>query len=262
MAISGGIAAAGAIGGALITSNASSNAANTEANAANNASQTQWNMFQQQQANAQPWMQSGQQNLATLNAQMANGSLTNAMTMQQFQQDPGYQFQLQQGQNAINRSAASRGLLNSVGTEQTLDAYTQGMANTDYQQALQNFTANQQQRYNMLSGLSQQGLQATGMTNAAGANAANNISSNQMASGNAQAAGIMGQANATTGAMTSLGNTAMGYGLMNQLQQNGQTPNVYGTSNPGLGMSMVQPGGMSQLPASADNAGITGMMVG
>lgn len=262
MAISGGIAAAGAIGGALISSNASSNAANTEANAANNASQTQWNMYQDEKNTSAPWVAAGQSGLAQLQAAMPD--LTRQFTAQDFQSNPGYQFQLQQGQQAIQRSAASKGLLNSVGTQQNLDAYSQGMANTDYQQALGNFTANQQQRYNMLAGLSQQGLSGANMTNQAAMNAGNNISNNQMAAGNAQAAGIMGQANATSGAISSIGNGAMGYGIMNQLQQgnvNGYA-NVYGTSNPGLGMSMVQPGGMSQLPASADNAGMSGLLIG
>lgn len=238
------MAATAIIGGAVIGGGmsmiGSQNAANTEANAAGNASQMQWNMFQQQQANAQPWMQSGNAALSSLNAQMANGSLTNPMTMQQFQQDPGYQFQLQQGQQAIQRSAASKGLLNSVGTQQNLDAYSQGMANTDYQQALSNFTNNQQQRYNMLSGLSQQGLQATGMTNAAGANVANNISSNTMAAGNAVAAGQMGTANAIGGTFGNAINGVNNNNIMNQLLQNQQNL-PYGS----LGMN-----GMSLAPQS------------
>ncbi len=241
-AVVGGSALVAGVG-AISSSNASRTAAAAQDHAASLASNTQMNMFNQEQANAAPWIQSGNNALNSLNSQMPD--LTRQFTAQDFQSNPGYQFQLQQGQQAIQRSAASKGLLNSVGTQQNLDAYSQGMANTDYQQALNNFTGNQQQRYNMLSGLSQQGLAGATLTNQAAMNAGNNISNNQMAAGNASAAATIGSSNALSSGLSSVANNGMSYSMFNQLMNNpnsnmnvGYLGGNYGTSP----MSMPQLG--------------------
>ena len=48
------------------------------------------------------------------------------------QQTPGYQFAVDQGNQAINRSAAAKGMLNSGGVLAELAKYNQGMASQDY----------------------------------------------------------------------------------------------------------------------------------
>lgn len=48
------------------------------------------------------------------------------------QQTAGYQFQLGQGNEAINRSAAAKGMLNSGNVLAELAKYGQGMASTEY----------------------------------------------------------------------------------------------------------------------------------
>lgn len=53
-------------------------------------------------------------------------------------QTPGYQFALQQGNEAINRSAAAKGMLNSGNVLAELAKYGQGMASQGYQQQLNN----------------------------------------------------------------------------------------------------------------------------
>lgn len=256
MGISAAIGGAALIGG-VVSSNASGKAADAETSAANTASNTQLSMYNDEKANSAPWLQSGNAALTQLNSEMPD--LTRKFTAQDFQSDPGYQFQLQQGQQAMQRSAAAKGLLNSTGTQENLNNYSQGMANTDYQQALGNFTNSQAQRYNMLSGLSGQGLSAANMTNAAAANAGNNISNNQMAAGNAQAAGYVGQANAINNGLTTTANGAMNYNMFNQLMNNpnSSTKFQYGMSNPGLGLSTLAPnqGSGYQLPATADTSG-------
>lgn len=247
-----------AVVGGIVASNNARTAAAEQDHANSLAIQNQQNMLASQQASAAPYLASGNKSLASLNSQMPD--LTRQFTMQDFQSSPGYQFQLQQGQQSLQRSAASKGLLNSVGTQQNLDNYSQGLANQDYQQALGNFTNSQQQRYNMLSGLSQQGLQATGMTNAAAQNAGNNISNNMIGQGNASAAGIIGSGNAVNGSLSSGMNGYVNYSMMNQLMNN---PNAsqrfnYNSSNPGMGMSMLQPnqGAGYQMPAYQDSSGM------
>lgn len=54
------------------------------------------------------------------------------------QQSAGYQFALNQGNEAINRSAAAKGQLNSGNVLAELAKYGQGMASQNYQQQLQN----------------------------------------------------------------------------------------------------------------------------
>lgn len=232
------IAGAAAIGGALISSSASQNAANTEAGAANAANGLTTNMFNTEEANAKPWLTAGQNALGELQTDLP--SLDAPFTMQDFQESPGYQFQLNQGLQAMQRSAAAKGMLNSSGTQQNLNNYAQGAANTDYQQALQNYLSQNQQKYNMLSGISNQGLSAASLTNSAAQNTTNNISANTIGAGNASAAGQIGTANAINGGLSSVANGYMNYNMMSNLFGN-QNPyaNMSGGSN---GMMMPQLG--------------------
>lgn len=209
------------IGGALSYAG-SQNAANAETGAANQANQTQLGIFNTEQQNAAPYLASGTAALGTLNSEMS--SLQSPFTMQDFQQSPGYQFQLNQGEGAMQRSAAASGMLDSVGTQQNLNNYAQGAANTDYQTALTNYTNQQQQRYNMLSGVANMGLSATGLTNSAAANAGNNISANTIGAGNATAAASVGGANAINGALSTGVN---GYTNANMMSH------LFGNTNPG-----------------------------
>lgn len=50
-----------------------------------------------------------------------------------FRNTPGYQFQLDEGQNAIGSSSAARGLLNSGSTAKALTRFGQGLADQTYQ---------------------------------------------------------------------------------------------------------------------------------
>src|SRR6185312_14052036 len=116
----------GAVLGAIVNSNSASSAASAQEAAANAANATSWAEFQQQQQNQAPFLRAGQQAVGDLSSDMPN--LTRQFTMADFQQDPGYQFNLQQGQQALQRSAAARGLLNSTGTMRDMLGYSQGMA--------------------------------------------------------------------------------------------------------------------------------------
>lgn len=53
-------------------------------------------------------------------------------TLGDFMQDPGYQFTLQQGQDAIHKNAAARGTLLTGGTQKALQQYTTGLAQQQY----------------------------------------------------------------------------------------------------------------------------------
>lgn len=147
---------------------------------------------------------------------------------------PGYQFQLQQGLNALQNSAAARGGLLSTGTAKNLNNYAQGVASTNYQNtynnALQayntNFSTNEQSQNDLFNRLySTTGLGANAAANlnnvtAGSTNAlqsgilgnATQIGNDIMGVGNAQAAGTVGAANALQGGLQGAGN-AIGQGI-------------------------------------------------
>lgn len=150
------------------------------------------------------------------------GSLTQPFGLAQFQASPAYQFNLQQGQQAINKAAAARGNYYAPQTLQDIAGYSQGLASNEYQTALQNYTQQQQQVYNMLSGGSQQGLQAGGALGGVSVPFAQLGSQAITGAGNALAAGQVGSANAYTNATNNLTNPALLQLLMNQNQNQNQ----------------------------------------
>ena len=116
--------------------------------------------------------------------------------MNDFQSDPGYQFRLKQGGQALERSAAARGGLNSGALGKALAQYGQEMGSNEYGNAYNRWNNDRSQRFNMLSSLSGMGQTAAGTIGQYGANAANNMGNTTMDIGNAQAAGQIGKANA------------------------------------------------------------------
>ena len=78
------------------------------------------------------------------------------------QDDPSYQWRLQQGQDALERSAAGRGGLQSGATLKALTNYAQGAASQEYQNAFNRFMADRQQDFGEWSGVNQMGLNASG----------------------------------------------------------------------------------------------------
>lgn len=109
-----------------------------------------------------------------------------------FETSPGYQFNLEQGQEGLLRAAGSRGALNSGGTDVDLLKYSQGLASNEFGNYLS------QQQY--LAGLGQsaaQGLGGSASTAASNIGAINaNAAANQGAiygSTLGQLAGLFGQ---------------------------------------------------------------------
>jgi hypothetical protein len=196
-AIVGGIGAVGSIGSAVIGSNAAQSAAQTQAQAAEQAQQTQLQMFNTAQAAEAPYNQVGQgatQTLAGLygiNGSGAGTGTPSAQSLNAFTQSPDYQFALQQGTQAMQRSAAAGGTLISGGQLKAGQEFGQGLASQQYG----NY-------YNRLLSLSQLGQSAaSGISNSAiqsGAQIGNSI----QAGGQATASGIVGSANAISGGLT------------------------------------------------------------
>lgn len=77
LVIMGGLAAAGAIGGAAISSSASKSAAETQAQSGANALNVQKQMYDQTRSDLQPWVTQGSQAVGTLGALMGMGGTVN-----------------------------------------------------------------------------------------------------------------------------------------------------------------------------------------
>ena len=132
--------------------------------------------------------------------QYANQNARGASEYQGFTATPGYQFRVDEGNNAINAMAGARGGLVSGATMQALQERGQNLATEEYGNYM-----------NRLSGLTGMGMSAAGNQASAGANYASGASNALANQGNAQAAGYIGQSNALMGGI----NTGLNiYGYM------------------------------------------------
>jgi hypothetical protein len=207
-----GVAAA-AVGGALVSGYASNQAANTQADAANNATDAQWRMYNQTVQNEQPFMDAGKNALNTLTGQLPTLNAPIDNTNWQRYMSPAYQFQLEQGRQALqNSQAASDGALSGAALK-SLIRYNQDYANNGFQSAFNNYQTQNQNIYNRLAGLAQLGQNAASNTGMTGAGMASGIANTVTGAGNAAAAGTIGMGNAMSGGI----NNAMGYYMMNNL---------------------------------------------
>jgi hypothetical protein len=115
-----------------------------------------------------------------------------------FYNQPGYQFALNQGEQAINRGASANGSLYSSSTLGALGNYAAGTASTQYN----NYVSQLMQ----MAGL---GQNAANTTSGAAITTGNNISANAFSAGNANASGILGSAGAWNSALNGASNGAM-----------------------------------------------------
>lgn len=196
--------AAGAIAGsAVLGAVASNSAANTEASAANNAANLTNDQFQQTQANSAPWRAAGQNALSTIASMQPQFTHTFDASDLNSNLAPNYAFQLQQGQAANQNAAGVAGGLVGGNALKGLQDYTQNAAGNAYQQAFNNYNAQQTNIYNRLSNLAGLGQIANQTVANAGSNAVNAESGLLTSGASAQAAGQIGVANAATNGLGS-----------------------------------------------------------
>lgn len=137
--------------------------------------------------------------------------------MADFNKDPAYQFDVQQGLQAISNSNSVRGGALSGGTMKAMSNYGTQQASNEFGNAASRFTQNQNQNFSQLATLAGQGVQAGQDTAMLGQNYSNANTALRTNIGNAQAGGILGQAagqnqvnSGAAGAVTSLGTMAFG----------------------------------------------------
>jgi hypothetical protein len=173
----------------------------------------------------------------------AGGEFNRDFSLADFQRDPGYQFRMDQGSNALQSSAAARGGLLNGGSLKALDRYGQDYASGEYSNAYNRFNNDRTQRFNRLASLAGTGQTATRDVANQGTALATQNGNNLMQAANARASGYVGQGNAINGGLSTLGNwwqsqNGSGYG-------NGQgmsyMPNGY---NPAQAQSSETIGGL------------------
>jgi hypothetical protein len=246
MATVAAVGIAAAVAGGVTQAHAAGQAATAQETKAQQAQQLELKnqqagiQFQQQEWAGQQQAEAPYQALGSTAANAYTNLLNNpftAPTLSQAEQTPGYQFNLQQGTQAIAEQAAATGNLNSGNTGVALQKYGQGLATNTYQQAYQN-SFNQYQTNLAAAGQGVgMGLTSTGQLGQFGQSAANNLSNlyltggQQQASqlnnqGAAAAAGIMGQANAYSN---------MYNGIANSFSQGAAMGGQFGSLGGGMG---------------------------
>jgi hypothetical protein len=223
--------AAAIVGGAVIGGVASNMAAGKASDAQVQAGQesnaTQLAMYNQTRADQEPWRKAGMGALDQMSAGTApGGDFNRDFTLADFQKDPGYQFRMDQGSDALQASAAARGALLNGGTLKALSRYGQDYASGEYSNAYNRFNNDRTQRFNRLSSLAGTGQTAATNVGNMGTQTAYGIGQTQQAMGNARASGYVGQANAINNGISSLSNFYMQRQYMNP--QTTTTPTASG----------------------------------
>jgi hypothetical protein len=177
-----------------------------------------------------------------------SGYFTQQYTPEEFAkgQDPGYQFRLQQGQEATNRMANMGGGMLSGNALKGQEDYTQGLASGEFTNAFNRFQTGRTNIYNTLAGIAGLGQQSLNTTANAGTQAAGQVGSTMSNIGAAQAGGTVGSANALGGGVAGAG---QGYmlsqmlapksGVNYSLSNSGYTP----TSSPTISQPNPDMGG-------------------
>ena len=262
-------------GGALIGAIGAGVAGSEQAGAAKSAAQLQYQEqqnaldfqkqeWQTQQGNMAPWIQQGQGAINTLGG-LQNEALAGqgplAPWTQQFQaptsvteqNDPGYQFRLQQGEGALTNAALASGGGLTGNTGEALQQYGQGFASNEYQnvynramqqyqQGYNQYEQNQSNLFNRYASIAGLGQTATGQLGNQGQAAAGNVANISLTGGAqigqqmnnaaaAQASGYVGGANALSGGLNNLSQ----YSMLQQLLQQQNAGAYSATSTGGMG---------------------------
>ena len=248
-----GVAAAGAVGGSVINSNAAASAAKSQQQAASNAEAQQQAQFNQTQQSLLPYVQQGTSAVEAYHNALPQLTAPFQPTMDQLAATPGYQFDLQQGLQSTQNAAAARGLGVSGAALKGAASYATGLAQQTVGQNASIYYQGQrigQAGYNALSGLGESAAAGTGNL---GQQAAANQSNLITGAGNAQAAGTVGGANALSSGLTGAGNSALNAYFLNSLQQNSNQNSLTGgvTMTPGLEQTQNMPLTTSNNPPNA-----------
>lgn len=149
--------------------------------------------YDQTRADFAPYREAGSQAIGSLSAMLQPGY--------DHTTSPGYQFRFNEGQRAVEGSAASRGMLMSGGTLKDLTRFGQGVAAQDFND-----------QFNRTASVAAGGQQVNSTLGQLGANAANSTANLYGNIGNAKASGYAGQNQAFQGTLGNLAYLFGGFG--------------------------------------------------
>jgi hypothetical protein len=252
-----GVGVAG-VAGAAISAGAAGSAADEQANAARNAQNISEGEFNTINAQESPFLQSGTGSLGQLNYLMgvgtpgtlggtntpptaasstggAYGSLLQPFNTSNFQQlSPAYNFQQQQGmQGVLNSDAAGQGSMSGSALKD-LTNYNQGLANTSFNNAFNQYQTQQGNIFSRLSGIANLGQSAASQQAQSGTALAGQAAQSATNIGTAQAGGTVGAANAISGGLSSA--------ALPWLMNGGGSGSAY-TNDPGIAYGANQSAG-------------------
>jgi hypothetical protein len=217
------IAGTAALAGGAIAAGGAKKAARAQEQAARDAQAANERALERQIALQEPFRQAGltaQEQIMQLlgvggDATAAGyGSLAKPFGQADFQQDPGYAFRQAEGMKALERSAAARGGLLSGGTLKGIQRFGQDLASQEYGNAFNRYQIERSARLNPLQSLMGSGQSATNVMTGATGQAGQNEAANLYGAGQARASGYVGSANALGGALSSIGQAAAAYPLL------------------------------------------------
>lgn len=225
--------AAATVGGALIQSNATSDAADSQAQGTASGIAENRRQFDITQANQAPYLAAGKTALGTLAAENDI-----ALDPSKVQMDPGYQFGQTQGQQAIDRQTAAGGGRISGAALKRAAEYGTDYATTGYSAAYSRQNQARTDRLNRLAALAGVGQTATQNVAAQGASTAGANSALMVAAGNNAGAAQLAQGNIWGNAGNQIA------ALYGRGTGTGFTPNVNGVgANPYAGYDAAGAGG-------------------
>lgn len=190
-----------------------------EADKALGFQQQEWNTAQ---ANEAPWLSAGKTDLSNLQAILAEpgqgwNETFKAPTAAEAEQYPGYQFQLQQGEGALQNLFAAKGAAGGGNEGEALVNYAEKAGQSDYtnvynqafNEYLQRFGEHQTQLNRLAAGAGL-GQTAATTTGQLGQSAATNVGNIDLTSGAQIGQDIGNAATATASGYTALGNSIGG----------------------------------------------------
>lgn len=206
------------IGSSLLGSKSAGDAASTQAAAADRAAELQNQQYQQTRQDQMPWMEAGK---AALNQLVPLATNYRSFGMKDFVIDPGYNFRLTEGLKQLGHQAGARGGLISGQTLKGMQDYAQNSASNEYTNAFNRYQterAAQLTPLQSLAGVGQTTAAQLGVSGAANAGAVGNYLTGGAA---ANAAGMVGGANAITSGLGTYLNYNQGNNLVNALRRGG-----------------------------------------
>jgi hypothetical protein len=189
----GALAAGGGIASSIIGGNAASKAAAEQAAAIREQTALQKEMFYQGRNDLTPWRTSGGEAVNALWQKIQDGPGS-------FAASPGYQFRLDEGNKAIERSAAAKGNVLSGATLKGLERYSQDYASNEYN----NFLNQYYQSLNPYISVANMGQGAASQTAQAGQTMAGQVGNTAMSGQNALNSLTIQGANAAIGGINSV----------------------------------------------------------